>query len=406
MKRKSRSPYFQEVLELAGIFHEKRAFTGPRIVQIDVTNNCDNECILCWAWTPFREDERMIEGFLQWARAELPVNLVKDLIHELAEMGVELVHFAGGGEPFIHPKFIDIIRLVKRLGLQCKITTNFTRVDSQLVKELVDLRIDYMTLSFWAASEETYLVMHPRKKAGTFTQITENLSQLFALRKQTGKPWIRIYNVISKLNYHEIEKMYDFALAVGVDAIEYQIVDPLPGKTDQFLLSHLEAEHAIQLVDRVKEKHNKCEDRNIDIIWLDSFRRRLETKEVVTGKYDKEIIDRIPCYIAWSFARVLANGDVSSCLKSDRTPIGNIHTHKFKALWNSPKQQEFRYNVLHLKKSDPYFSQTFCYKTCDHFGDNVLLQRKLEKKLPSLYFKDRSQIALAKSIAFLSRLKR
>jgi MoaA/NifB/PqqE/SkfB family radical SAM enzyme len=386
------------VRELAGIFHGTRAFTGPRFVQIDVTNRCDNECILCWGYTPLAIEEHATEGWKRWANSEIPVDLVKNLIHDLYEMDTQLIHFAGGGEPFFHPQVMEILRYVKSLGLQCKVTSNFTKIEEQQVRELAELPIDYLTLSFWAASEETYQVTHPKKKPGTFTKIAGNLRNLCELRKEAGKPWILIYNVISKLNYHEIERMYDFGLEVGVDAVEYQIIDPVPGVTEHFLMSPEEAEKAVELVDRVIAKN--CVNKNkLVLIEIDSFRRRLCTKDVVTGNYDQELADKIPCYIAWDFARVLGNGDVASCLKSDKTPIGNLYQNKFSELWNSPPQQQFRYNAVHLSKSDPYFAKTLCHKTCDNMGDNIILQQKQE----SLLLKDRTQYILAKTCAVLLR---
>jgi MoaA/NifB/PqqE/SkfB family radical SAM enzyme len=397
---KKRSPFYRDILELSGIFHGRKAFIGPRFAQIDVTNRCDNECILCWGYTPLLGAAQQTERWKKWAQAELPVELIKQVIYELAEMDTKLIHFAGGGEPFMHPQFIDIIRYVKSLGLQCKITTNFTRVDKKMVQELVDLYIDYLTLSFWSASEKTYQITHPKRKPEMFTHISDNLHALCELREKTGKPWIRIYNVISNLNYHEIEDMYDFGKRIGVDAIEYQIVDPVPEITDHFLMSSSEAEIAVKLIDKVKTKikNNKS---GITVLGIDDFRRRLTTKQVQTGNYDQELVGSMPCYVAWDTVRILANGDVASCLKSDKTPIGNLFQHNFRELWNSPQEQQFRYNAVHLPKSDPFFVKTLCYKTCDNLGDNC----ELIAKMNSLEFRDRLQITLANMIAIFAKIK-
>jgi len=40
-------------LILKGVEDGKRAFIGPRIVQIDLTGKCNNDCIGCWVHSPF-----------------------------------------------------------------------------------------------------------------------------------------------------------------------------------------------------------------------------------------------------------------------------------------------------------------------------------------------------------------
>ena len=35
-------------LRVKGILNEKRAFTGPKIAQVDITNNCYLNCAGCW----------------------------------------------------------------------------------------------------------------------------------------------------------------------------------------------------------------------------------------------------------------------------------------------------------------------------------------------------------------------
>ena len=65
-----------------------------------------------------------------------------------------------------------------------------------------------------------------------------------------------------------------------------------------------------------------------------------ESAEV--ANYDAEILNQMPsCYAGWSFARILATGEVNSCLKSFKMPVGNIFESSFPEIWQNEKQEEY-----------------------------------------------------------------
>jgi sulfatase maturation enzyme AslB (radical SAM superfamily) len=104
------------------------------------------------------------------------------------------------------------------------------------------------------------------------------------------------------------------------------------------------------------------------------------------AEYDSAFLDTMPCYIGWLFARIMPNGDVNSCLKSHRFPIGNLHKEPFKKIWNSPKQYHFRNKTLKGPKQDEFFRligndpdcKVGCYKSCDDIGRNVGMHQKIQ----------------------------
>jgi len=110
---------------------------------------------------------------------------------------------------------------------------------------------------------------------------------------------------------------------------------------------------------------------------LEQFLRRVSNEKSNEGKYDSNIVDTIPCYAGWTFARIMANGDILSCLKSHLMPIGNIYKQSFKKSWYSKKQRLFR-EKSRCKKSDPYFSKIKCYKSCDNLGTNLSIHGKIQ----------------------------
>ena len=82
-------------LVLKGLLSGSRAFTGPSIVQFDITNRCNNSCLCCWNNSPLLGEVSLEKQ--KEKECELPVKLVKNVIKELAAMGTRNLFFCRRG---------------------------------------------------------------------------------------------------------------------------------------------------------------------------------------------------------------------------------------------------------------------------------------------------------------------
>ena len=57
-------------------------------------------------------------------------------ISEMKEMGTRGISFTGGGEPMLHPDFLEIVKFSKDLGLDVGLITNGSAINSKKVKDL------------------------------------------------------------------------------------------------------------------------------------------------------------------------------------------------------------------------------------------------------------------------------
>jgi len=388
-----------EIKMVMGILDGSEAFTGPLSVQIDLTNKCNNNCIGCWCNSPLLGNKAMDP---ETKKRELPFKLVKKLIDELDKICVRELYLTGGGEPFMHSKVMDIIEYIKNKGIGCDMSTNFTLISKGRAEKLVGLGVDHMNISMWAGTAKSYVKTHPNKKEGDFYRMRDMLICLAELKKKKNKkkPIINIYNVISNLNYNEIKEMIDFAFLVNADSVDFTMMDPVEGRTEILLLNE---EQRCKLIKEINKVRNYVDKKNAEfgvklkVNSLEQFLRRVSNEKSKEGKYDSNIVDTIPCYAGWTFARIMANGDILSCLKSHLMPIGNIHKQSFKKSWYSKKQRLFR-EKSRCKKSDPYFSKINCYKSCDNLGTNLSIHGKIQS-LPAF------SKFLLKSLAFILKPK-
>jgi MoaA/NifB/PqqE/SkfB family radical SAM enzyme len=389
--KKSASPLIQErllgyYLDAIGVLDGGYAYKGPNFVQIDLTNNCNNDCIGCWCNSALLEEKRISPEVKQQT---LPYKRVISLIDELYGMGVRHIYYAGGGEPFMHPQIMEILAYTKNKGLECFVNTNFTLIDKKRARELADMGVDSLTVSIWAGSAGVYAATHPNKGEDTFYRIRETLEFLNSIKRTS--PSIKIYNVIFNMNYHELDQMIGFVLDTKSEMVEFTVIDTIPGKTDRLLLNDNERQFLYEQCIRLKEKYTSPEFKNkIKLFGFEEFMRRISNFDAKTAEYDSNIIGLIPCYAGWTFARILADGNVNSCLKSHRCPVGNIFNENFRTIWNGQLQRSFRKKTLQFDKNDHFFSligndqdsRMGCYKSCDNLGHNRYMHGKIASLSP------------------------
>ncbi len=380
--------YIQQAKIATGIL-DQQVYAGPWHVQIDLTNRCNNDCIACWCNSPLIGDKAMTD---EVKKKQLSLEACIGLIDDLASLGTRDVYFTGGGEPFMHPGILDLMRHVKKNGMRLDMSTNFTLVTKEIARELVDIGIDHMNLSLWSATPSMYVVQHPSKSEATFLRITEIIDYIEELKsqKKVRRPALGMYNVINAYNYHELTDMLEYAFQHRLSDISYVPVDTVPNRTEKLQLQEKHRKNLSQVVAELPGKREFFKKKyNHDVIFsnLDIFSQRIESKDVERSNYDGQLLSTLPsCYAGWSFARILANGDVNSCLKSFKIPVGNIGENSFKNIWFGEKQKEFRKHTINYNIDNPYFKkmgndrmtpEQGCYKCCDNLGLNISIHEKL-----------------------------
>ncbi|MBW7874544.1 MAG: radical SAM protein [Candidatus Cloacimonetes bacterium] len=378
--------------DLAGILQEK-VFEGPRHVVIDITNRCNTNCLACWTYSPMLKKENRPPK--EWYKQSISWESLSNLIDDLADMGVQRIRFTGGGEPLLYKQMPEAIQKIKSRGIWLAITTNGTLLQNEILDTISSLKVDEIAISLWAASEKTYRILHPAARDGQFFSILRAVQKLKS--NPVYSPRISFLNVINRHNVHEISKMGDLARNLCVDSVYYTLVDSMPD-TRELVLSDSERIEAIQEVKRVKHRfYNKTESLHWDN--LEGFEARLvQTRDEVI--YDRDGIDKMPCYMGWHFARIGADGGVFPCCKGVDYPMGFIAAERFRDIWINQKYRQFRILSLKEKKDHPYFAKMNCYQMCD----NLMHNEQIHQRLTDLRPEDKTTL-LGSQIPVLQDLK-
>ena len=200
------------------------ALCGPQVLEIELCNLCNLDCVGCWCHSPLLGEDRM---GAQESQRTIPLVRVLQIVDQAFELGVERIQISGAGEPTLHPGFEPIVRHIKSRGIHLTIVTNFTRVDERLADLLVELKVDVITASIWAGTAADYLAVHPAQNEGRFERIEHMLGYLQARRRASGSPspLVRLFHVICSRNAHGLAAATDLALRTGSQAVEFTPID-------------------------------------------------------------------------------------------------------------------------------------------------------------------------------------
>ncbi|MHB0979906.1 MAG: mycofactocin radical SAM maturase [Thermoleophilia bacterium] len=169
---------------------------APVNVTWEITDRCNLGCRHCLS-----ADLRRGGG------AQLERRSCEALIDELAAIQVFQINF-GGGEPFLRPDFMDILRYAQSKGIVTCVSTNGTLLTQTLVDELVAMDLLFLQVSLDGAFRQTNDAI---RGEGTFERITEGI----ALLTRRSFPDLSLNMVVTSVNFHEIGDFHRLAAGFG-----------------------------------------------------------------------------------------------------------------------------------------------------------------------------------------------
>ena len=128
----------------------RRAEDPPGKLYLEPTSECNLNCRTC-----IRNSWDEEGGFMEW-------DVFERVVRQFAELAPEgTVAFAGLGEPLLHPRFIDMVELVKGLGLRAEIISNALLLTPGLATRLIEAKLDQFVVSIDGTSAESFGDVRP-----------------------------------------------------------------------------------------------------------------------------------------------------------------------------------------------------------------------------------------------------
>jgi MoaA/NifB/PqqE/SkfB family radical SAM enzyme len=296
----------------------------------------------------------------------MPWDLMARTLRELASLGTKSIDICGLGEPLLHPNAADAFRLIKELGMECRLVTNGSFLTRELCDEFLRIGLDRLRVSLNSATDETHhtITLAP---PGERSEIMANVRYLIARRNESASevPVVGTTIAIHKLNYAEVAKLGAEAAEVGIDHLEFLPLAIHPASAELVLgvEERAEARRQVQQADAAMCAAGK-ETTARDYLSLED-----------SEDWTREWFHTMPCYIGQFFSRVTANGDVNPCCPCWRL-MGNLAEQSFGDIWMSEGYRSFRLQGMDLPNRREPLEECAC-STCYHFAQIALYHGNL-----------------------------
>lgn len=333
-------------------------------LHLELTNICNFSCEFC------------PDASMKRPKGMMPVDLAQAVIDDAARSGVaRTIHFHLMGEPTLHPHLVDIVAHAAGRGLNACLTTNGSRLDESLLRELSHAGLNSMIISLQTPDEQTFRLRGSR--GVTFAEYAERIvaaSRFFMDQRVTTSLMISFLS--SPLRRLIIPIFPEVSIAdTSADLKSY-----LRKWAERIVSGTPLAGRSVDIVKQIRKIRSFRED-TIRLSDRITFHTRIMGDWAVHFK--RQNVNAMIGYcpgIRENFG-VLWNGDYTFCCTDfeGATSIGNFRDMPLHDYLNSDAVQKAvqgfnRYRVVH-----PYCRQCL--------GDRTLLNAAVKQLGSILYFK-------------------
>ncbi len=272
----------------------------PISISVEPTTSCNLRCPECPS------------GLRSFTRPTgmLQENLFKQTIDELSETLLYLI-FYFQGEPYLHPKFLDLVKYASKKGIYTATSTNAHYLNDENAKKTVESGLDRMIISIDGTTQEVY---EQYRVGGNLEKVIEGTKNILRWKKElkSKTPHVIFQFLVVKPNEHQLAEVKKLAEELGVDEVGF--------KTAQIY----DYENGSDLIPTI-----------------DKYARY---KQNTDGSYKikNKLLDH--CWKMWHSCVITWDGLVVPCCfdKDAEYRLGDLKKKTFKEVWQSELYQNFR----------------------------------------------------------------
>lgn len=276
----------------------------PISISIEPTTACNLGCPECPS------------GLKQFTRAtgNINIDLFKKMIDTIASH-IIYINFYFQGEPYIHPKFLDMVAYAGSKNIYTSTSTNAHFLDDQTAEKTVRSGLDRLIISIDGTTQEIY---EQYRIHGNLNKVLEGAKNIEKWKKKlnSSKPYTIFQFLVVKPNEHQVNDAKRIAKEIGVDTIKFKTA---------------------QVYD--------YEDGNSLIPENEKYSRYKKQKN---GKYaiKNKLLNH--CWKLWHSCVLTWDGMVVPCCfdKDAKHQMGDLKIDSFENIWQNDRYQNFRTSLL------------------------------------------------------------
>ncbi len=276
----------------------------PITVSIEPTTACNLRCPECPS------------GLRSFTRetGNLREDFFRKTIDELHQRLMCLI-FYFQGEPYINPKFLDMVQYAHQKGIYTITSTNGHFLNDDNARKTVESGLDRLVISVDGTTQDTY---EQYRIGGTLENVLQGARNIVKWKKQLGKshPHVVFQFLVVRPNEHQIPEIFQLAREIGIDEVKLK---------------------SAQVYDY--EKGNPLIPTNT---------RYARYRENTDGTWSVKHALANHCWKLWHACVITWDGMVVPCCfdKDAEHRLGDLRKTTFKSLWHGPAYQGFRKAIL------------------------------------------------------------
>lgn len=283
------------------------------IVSWNTTNQCNMYCDHCYREAGAKAEE------------ELSTEEGKALLDEIKKAGFKIMIFSGG-EPFMRPDIIELVKYASSIGLRPVFGTNGTLITPEIAKQLKEAGVMGVGISLDSLDKNKHDEL--RKLKGAWDGAVRGMKNC----REAGLPF-QIHTTLMDWNRNEAEAITDFAVEMGAVAHHFFFLVPT-GRGKNIEEESLRAEEYEETLTRIMKKQQEV-DIELKPTCAPQFMR-------IAKQMGMDLRFGRGCLAGTSYCIIGPKGKVQPCAYMDME-IGNVRETPFSEIWaNSPVFKELR----------------------------------------------------------------
>ena len=244
----------------------------------------------------------------------LDVELFRDVIDQLAP-SLNYLTFYFQGEPFLHPRFLEMVKYASDKGIYTATSTNAHFLKDDHARAVVLSSLDRLIISIDGTTQDTY---ESYRVGGSLDKVLEGTKSILYWKKKlkSKTPHVVFQFLVVKPNEHQIPEVHKLADELGVDQVVL--------KTAQ-IYDFKHGSHLIPNQDRYSR-----------------YRRNAEGSYSIKNKLENH------CWKMWHSCVITWDGKVVPCCfdKDAQYALGDLTRNSFSEIWNGKSYDGFRATLL------------------------------------------------------------
>ncbi len=224
------------------------------------------------------------------------------------------------GEPYIHPRFFDMVQLARKYRIYTSTSTNAHFLDKENARKTVSCGLNRLIISIDGTTQEVY---EQYRKNGNLQTVLQGIKNVVAAKKELNSqsPYLILQFLVVKPNEHQVEEAKKMAKDLGVDEIKFktaQVYDYTYGN------------------DLIPENPE-----------YSRYTKNADGTFSLKNKYKNS------CWRMWSSSVITQNGEVVPCCfdKDAQHRFGSVKDHSLNDIWKNQAYRHFREKVFTNRQS-------------------------------------------------------